>query len=90
MSDSEDLDDDLPESDLPESDLSEEGATLLSAEIGPDMVGDRLDRVLAAAFSDLSRARLQVLISEGRLSFEGETIRDGKHKARPGRYELSV
>ncbi|MGN6424901.1 MAG: RluA family pseudouridine synthase [Asticcacaulis sp.] len=75
MSDSEDLDDD---------------ATVLTAEIGADGAGDRLDRVLAAAFSDLSRARLQVLIGEGRLSFEGETIRDGKHKARPGRYELSV
>jgi 23S rRNA pseudouridine1911/1915/1917 synthase len=62
----------------------------LTAEVGADMAGDRLDRVLAAAFSDLSRARLQVLISEGRLSFSGETIRDGKHKARPGLYELSV
>jgi 23S rRNA pseudouridine1911/1915/1917 synthase len=76
-----DFDDDLP---------GEGAVTLLTAEIGPDWAGDRLDRVLADAFTDLSRARLQALIADGRLSLDGETIRDGKHKARPGLYQLSV
>ena len=93
MSDSpatDDFDDDLPDSEPDSEPGSEDSATLLTAEIGDAAAGERLDRALAAAFSDLSRARLQALIGEGRLSFGGETIRDGKHKARPGLYELSV
>lgn len=78
-----DFDDDLPE------DQQEDG-TLLTAEVAADEAGDRLDRVLATRFTGLSRARLQALIAERRLSFDGETITDGKHKARPGLYSLLV
>jgi len=82
-----------PDDDLSTDDL-EDGAAgdgaLLTAEVGADAAGERLDRVLAAQFADLSRARLQALIAEGRLSFDGQVITDGKHKARPGLYSLLV
>jgi 23S rRNA pseudouridine1911/1915/1917 synthase len=77
-SDLEDEDDDLP---------AESGeAQILTAEVAA--AGERLDRVLR--FGDLSRARLQALIAEGRLSHDGQIVTDGKHKARPGLYTLSV
>ena len=63
-------------------------AEIMAAEVTVAEAGDRLDRVLR--FGDLSRARIQALISEGRLCFEGAPVTDGKHKARPGVYTLSV
>ncbi len=68
-------------------------AQSLIAEVTAGDAGERLDRVLR--FADLSRARLQALIAEGRLSFAPldsapQVITDGKHKARPGTYTLSV
>ena len=57
---------------------------VLMADIDDDESGERLDRVLASHFADISRARLQALIAEGRLSI------DGKHKARAGTYVLSI
>jgi len=37
---------------------------------------DRLDRLLARAFEDLSRSRLQALIREGQVTVDGEPVRD--------------
>ena len=78
------------DSDIEDDDLTAEigEAELLTAEITADDAGERLDRVLR--FGDLSRARIQALIAEGRLTFEGQVSLDGKHKARPGVYTLSV
>ncbi len=45
---------------------------------------DRLDKALAAAFPDMSRARFQALIAEGAVSVEGETVTEAKHKVKPG------
>ncbi|HVZ29855.1 MAG TPA: pseudouridine synthase, partial [Asticcacaulis sp.] len=73
-----------------DDELEDEGGETLAAEVAPEHAGDRLDRVLAGYFADLSRARLQALISEGRLSFDGHVVTDGKHKARPGVYTLTV
>ncbi len=81
MTDSPDIEDDDLAADAGE-------AELLTAEVTADDAGDRLDRVLR--FGDLSRARIQALIAEGRLTFGGVPITDGKHKARPGLYTLSV
>jgi 23S rRNA pseudouridine1911/1915/1917 synthase len=36
---------------------------------------ERLDRMLARAFPDLSRSRLQALIREGRVSLSGAVVR---------------
>ena len=74
---------DIEEEDEPFGDVE-----MLKAEVTADDAGDRLDRVLR--FADLSRARIQALIADGRLTFEGQPILDGKHKARPGLYTLSV
>ena len=45
---------------------------------------DRLDKALAAAFPEMSRARFQALIAEGAVTVEGETVRETRHKVKPG------
>jgi 23S rRNA pseudouridine1911/1915/1917 synthase len=81
-----DIDDDI--------DLATEEDTgdvqILTADVDDDESDERLDRVLAGHFADLSRARLQALIAEGRLSIDGKVIADGKHKARAGTYTLTI
>ncbi|HTM80010.1 RluA family pseudouridine synthase [Asticcacaulis sp.] len=79
-----DIDDDF----APEEDTGD--VQTLTADVDDDESGERLDRVLAGHFADLSRARLQALIAEGRLSIDGKVITDGKHKARAGAYTLSI
>ncbi len=86
---------DFPDSDIEDDDLAGESgeapiftSQVLTTEVTPDEAGERLDRALR--FGDLSRARLQALIAEGRLNFDGVVVTDGKHKARPGLYILSV
>jgi len=79
MTDSaDDLDDDIPE-----------GETL-SFDLTADQAGERLDRALVPFIGDLSRARLQALISEGHLCLDDQPLTDGKHKARSGRYSLFI
>lgn len=46
-------------------------------------VADRLDRALAAAWPDLSRARVQALLAEGRIRVDGELAR-ASDRPRPG------
>jgi 23S rRNA pseudouridine1911/1915/1917 synthase len=46
--------------------------------------GERLDRLLAQAFPDLSRSRLQALIRAGRVCLSGAVVRDPSLKAAPG------
>jgi 23S rRNA pseudouridine1911/1915/1917 synthase len=41
-------------------------------EVGPAQAGDRLDRVIAASFPDVSRALGQKLIAEGRVTLAGK------------------
>jgi 23S rRNA pseudouridine1911/1915/1917 synthase len=45
---------------------------------------ERLDKALAQAFPDVSRARFQTLIADGAVSVEGETVREARHKVKPG------
>ena len=58
--------------------------------IAPDSAGDRLDRVLAAHLPDVSRARIQALMAQGALMFEGKIVSDVSAKARAGTYVLVV
>ena len=81
--------DDIDDDDFTPEDEGGEAQTL-TADIDAGESGERLDRVLAGHFSDLSRARLQALIAEGRLSIDGKVISDGKHKARAGTYTLTI
>ncbi|MGH6992857.1 MAG: RluA family pseudouridine synthase [Caulobacteraceae bacterium] len=50
--------------------------------------GGRLDKALAAAAPQLSRARLQALMREGRVTRGGEPANDPSAPARPGRYSI--
>jgi 23S rRNA pseudouridine1911/1915/1917 synthase len=45
---------------------------------------DRLDKALAQAFPDVSRARFQALIAEGAVAVEGKTVTETRHKVKPG------
>ncbi|MEP7174185.1 MAG: pseudouridine synthase, partial [Aestuariivirga sp.] len=45
---------------------------------------DRLDRFLALAFPEVSRARFQRLIAEGQVSVEGVPATEIRHKLKPG------
>jgi 23S rRNA pseudouridine1911/1915/1917 synthase len=47
-------------------------------------VSDRLDRALAKAHADISRARFQKLIAEGHVAVEGQTIRSPRHPVADG------
>lgn len=62
----------------------------LTAHLPDSLAGQRLDKVLAPLFPDLSRARLQALIGEGRLTLEGQPVADASRKARAGTYVLLV
>jgi 23S rRNA pseudouridine1911/1915/1917 synthase len=60
-------------------------------EIAEAEAGLRLDRVLGAHVADLSRARLQALIRQGRVTRDGRTIEEPGHRVKPGeRYVVLV
>ena len=58
-------------------------------EVGPDAAG-RVDKVLSGLLPDLSRARLQALIAEGRVSRDGVQVFDGSAKVAPGDYRIEI
>ncbi len=51
--------------------------------------GERVDKALAAALPELSRARIQALIAEGRVSRDGAPVSDASQKA-GGDYRLEI
>ncbi len=55
-----------------------------------DDSGNRVDRVLARAFPDLSRSRIQNLIQEGCLTRGGRTVRETSEGVNPGDHLLLV
>jgi 23S rRNA pseudouridine1911/1915/1917 synthase len=52
--------------------------------------GGRVDKALAAALPEFSRARLQALIAEGRVSRDGAAVTDGSAKAMAGDYRVEI
>lgn len=76
--------------DVLEDGASDEGGEILTAVLPPELAGQRLDKVLSPLFPDLSRARLQALIAEGRLSLDAQVILDASRKAKAGTYVLTV
>ncbi len=56
----------------------------LTYRVAEDEAGHRLDRVLATHFPEHSRSRLKVLIEEGRVSADGETITEPSYRVKPG------
>ncbi len=83
------LDDDVLDDAAPEGEDGGEGE-VLTADLPEKLAGQRLDKVLAPLFPDLSRARLQALIGEGRLTFDGQPVSDASRKAKVGTYTLLV
>ena len=64
-------------------------ASPIEVTVAADKAGDRLDRVLAAAFDDLSRSRAQALVREGAVSLAGHPVVDPGRKVKVGE-EYSV
>lgn len=61
-----------------------EGSERRTLTIGETQAGERLDRVLAAAFGDLSRTRLRQLIEQGNVSAGTRVLSDPAHRVKPG------
>lgn len=55
----------------------------LTHTVGPDDAGDRLDRLIARAFPDLSRSRGKALIEEGAVIVGGATVTDPSYRVKP-------
>ncbi|MFI4935845.1 MAG: RluA family pseudouridine synthase [Caulobacterales bacterium] len=55
-----------------------------------DAVAPRLDRALADALPDLSRARIQALMAQGAVRLEGEVVSDLSARPSPGLYTLQI
>jgi 23S rRNA pseudouridine1911/1915/1917 synthase len=64
---------------LMEPDIRREEVTISAAD-----AGGRLDRLMAASISDLSRSRLKALILAGEVTIGGRTIRDPGHRVNAG------
>ena len=61
-----------------------------AVELTPEASGQRLDKALAIALPDISRARLQALIAEGAITHAGRALTSASAKAQPGAYELLI
>ncbi|MBS0281067.1 MAG: RluA family pseudouridine synthase [Proteobacteria bacterium] len=67
------------------SDIKSSGdGSLYQVTVDAAQAGHRLDRVLAGTLGDLSRARIQQLLSEGRVTRDGATIKDANHRVKGG------
>lgn len=73
-----------------DDDLPGEGGGTIKVELTDVDSGARLDKALAERAPTLSRARLQALLGEGRVSLDGLAILSGSAKARPGLYRIVV
>ncbi|MFC3067643.1 RluA family pseudouridine synthase [Phenylobacterium soli] len=65
------------------------GQTILVS-VTAETAGERLDKTLAALAPELSRARIQALIADGRVSRAGAALADASAKAGPGDYRIEV
>ena len=52
--------------------------------------GGRVDKALAEALPEFSRARIQALMADGRVTRDGRPVTDGSAKAQPGDYRLEI
>ncbi len=60
-------------------------------EVPAEAAGERLDRFLAGACSDMSRSRIRQLLDESRITRGGEKIGDPNHRVKPGEhYKIDV
>lgn len=73
-----------------DEDWDEAGATVHAVTLGAEAAGVRLDKALADAAPELSRARIQALIEAGAVTLNGAPITSGSAKATAGIYEIAV
>jgi 23S rRNA pseudouridine1911/1915/1917 synthase len=59
-------------------------STQKSIHLAENEAGGRLDRVLAANTTELSRTRVKALIEQGAVTVDGRTIRDPGHRVKSG------
>jgi 23S rRNA pseudouridine1911/1915/1917 synthase len=78
------------EADLPADDDEPGAATGLVLTVAPEGAGERLDKTLAALAAELSRARIQALIAQGRVSRDDVVLTDASGKAAAGDYRIDV
>jgi 23S rRNA pseudouridine1911/1915/1917 synthase len=69
---------------MPGSDIENSQDGPLQARVDDGHAGWRLDRFLAHALPEFSRARLQQVLEQGAVSRDGQTIRDANHRVKPG------
>jgi len=60
----------------------ETNSDIRRAAIAPDEAGNRLDRVLASRFGDLSRSRLKRLVEAGQVQLDGKAVSDPAFKVK--------
>jgi 23S rRNA pseudouridine1911/1915/1917 synthase len=69
---------------------AETGGASIELALAEDQAGARLDKTLAEQVPELSRGRIQALLAEGRVTWDGEAVSDASAKARPGLYRIAV
>jgi 23S rRNA pseudouridine1911/1915/1917 synthase len=73
----------------PEAGDEEEALDVRTVAVGPEDAG-RVDKVLADLLPEMSRARVQALIAQGRVSRDGSAVTDASAKAQAGDYRLEI
>lgn len=58
--------------------------------VGAEAAGGRVDKVLADLMPEMSRARVQALIAQGRVSRDGAPMTDASAKAQAGDYRFEI
>jgi 23S rRNA pseudouridine1911/1915/1917 synthase len=81
---------DPPAPDIEDDDIDPADAGVRIVELPDEAAGKRLDKALAAGLPELSRARLQALIAEGRVSRDGTVLASASAKAAPGAYRILI
>ncbi|HXA38894.1 MAG TPA: RluA family pseudouridine synthase [Phenylobacterium sp.] len=77
-------------SEIPSGDDEEEVFGLRLLTLTPQEAGGRIDKTLADLLPEMSRARVQALISQGRVSRGGAPVPDASGKALAGEYRLEI
>ena len=63
---------------------------VLEVQLGPETAAERLDKALAAALPQVSRARLQALIASGHVTRNGSPLASASARAAPGVYQVEL
>ena len=83
-----------PEADIKDVEAQSETAAepfgVRMVEILPGEPPGRIDKVLAARLPEMSRARIQALMAEGKISRDGAVLSDASARSIPGEYRLEI